>query len=135
MLTFKDVDGKTLDMKALLKGKKGLLVNFWYYDCGYCQIEFPHLKKIYDEYKSQGLEVLIVNSGTDSLPVIRQLLATRKLTMPTAVNGASAVEQYGVVAFPTTYLIDAKGEIVHCMQGFRESEIEKLPSIIKALKL
>ncbi len=34
-------NGKHLTLKEALKGKKGLLINFWFINCGYCLMEMP----------------------------------------------------------------------------------------------
>jgi peroxiredoxin len=120
MLTFKDPNGKPINMKSLLKGKKGLLVNFWYYMCGYCQKEFPHLQELYKVAAKNGLAVVIVNSGEDSNAVIKKFLKSAKITMPCGVDGQKAFKAYGVEGCPTNYIIDTGGKIVYRASGFGE---------------
>lgn len=124
MLILKDPEGKILDMKTLLKGKKALLLNFWYYDCGYCQKEFPRIKDLYKDKKGKGLEILCINSGTDSISVIKNFLKASKLKNPVAVKGADAAKLYGVQAFPSNFLIDAEGNIVSSSAGFGEESFK-----------
>lgn len=132
-LQLKDVNGKPITMEKLLNGKKGLLINFWYYGCGYCQKEFPHLKEFYAKAKKQGLEILLINSGNDSIPVIKTFLDKAKLTMPVGVNGKEAVKAYGVQSFPTNYVVDSSGKIIYRSRGFSEDEFKSLASAAEAL--
>lgn len=133
MFAFRGPKGEKLDMKAMLKGKKGLLLNFWYYGCGYCQLEFPHLQKLYEVAKAKGLEVILVNKGEDSDKMINEFISKSKLTMPVAANGADAVKAYKVEGYPTNYLIDAEGKIVHRSMGYSEASFKELVAAAKKL--
>ncbi|MEQ1823789.1 MAG: redoxin domain-containing protein [Fimbriimonadaceae bacterium] len=133
MLAFKDVNGKTIDMKRMLKGKKGLLLNFWYYGCGWCQREFPHLQSLYASAQKNGLGVLTINAGEDTIAQIKALTKAAKLTLPIATNGQTAVKQYGVEAFPTNYLLNANGKIVYRNAGYGEESFAALIEAIKGL--
>ena len=133
MLTFKDPNGKPLDMKAVMKGKKGLLVNFWYYMCGYCQKEFPHLKELYKVAEKNGLAVVIVNSGEDSNSVIKKFLKSAKITMPCGVDGQKAFKAFGVEGCPTNYLIDPSGKITYRAAGFGEDSFMEMVGAINKL--
>jgi len=52
-----DIDGNAWDFENY-KGKQPLMINFWGTWCPPCRHEMPDLKKIYDEYKPQGLEII-----------------------------------------------------------------------------
>lgn len=133
MLTFKDLAGKTVSMKSLLKGKKGLILNFWYYGCGWCQKEFPHLQELYTNARKQGLEVLLVNRGDDSAKVVNKFLKATKFTMPVALTGKEAVKKYGVVAFPTNYVINPEGKIVYVAEGYGENLFADMVAAVRKL--
>ena len=56
-LTAYDLDGNTHTFGEFV-GKKPLIVNFWGTWCPPCKREMPDLKRIYDEYKGKGLEII-----------------------------------------------------------------------------
>lgn len=126
LLNFKNPAGQPVSMKAMLKGKKGLLINFFYYGCGYCQKEFPHLQNLYMAAKDNGLAVLIINKGDDTIPQIKSFLKASKLTIPCAANGEKAVKLYGVQGYPTNYLITPDGKIAHSSSGYGEESFQRL---------
>ncbi len=133
ILTFRDPTGKLIDMKVLMQGKKGLLVNFWYYMCGYCQKEFPHLQELYKVAEKNGLAVVIVNSGEDSTTVIKKFLKVGKITMPCGVDGQKAFKAFGVEGCPTNYVIDPNGKIVYRAAGFGEDSFMEMVGEINKL--
>src|SRR5271167_4426157 len=60
--TLVDLSGKKVSL-ADYKGK-AVLLNFWATWCGPCKIEIPWLVKLRDQYKSQGFEVLGIESDS-----------------------------------------------------------------------
>jgi thiol-disulfide isomerase/thioredoxin len=126
LLDFRDPNGKPVSLKSMLSGKKGLLINFFYYGCGYCQKEFPHLQNLYQATKDTGLAVLTINKGDDTIPQIKAFLKASKLTIPCAVNGDQAVKLYGVQGYPTNYLISPNGKVAYSSSGFGEESFQRL---------
>jgi len=57
----------TLDPKTL-EGKV-VLLDFWATWCGPCIAEFPHLKRLYEQYRDKGLEIVdyCVDSDTEMM--------------------------------------------------------------------
>ena len=58
--TLVDLQGKKVSL-ADYKGK-AVLLNFWATWCGPCKVEIPWIVKLRDQYKSQGFEVLGIES-------------------------------------------------------------------------
>jgi len=56
-MTAYDIDGNTRSFGEFV-GKKALIVNFWGTWCPPCKREMPDLKRIYDEYRDRGLEII-----------------------------------------------------------------------------
>jgi thiol-disulfide isomerase/thioredoxin len=52
-----DLDGNIRSFGEFV-GKAPLIVNFWGTWCPPCKREMPDLKRIYDEYKPHGLEII-----------------------------------------------------------------------------
>ncbi len=55
-----NLDGKTVRLSDY-QGKKGVFINFWATWCPPCRLEMPTMEKVYQEYQSQGLEILAVS--------------------------------------------------------------------------
>jgi peroxiredoxin len=99
-----------------LRGKV-VLLNFWDTTCKPCRAEYPHLQKIQDEFKSQGLAVLMINLDEDATKVKpfadKYGFAARVLLKDDTIQRA-----YGIGAIPHTVIIDGSGIIRFNEVGF-----------------
>jgi thiol-disulfide isomerase/thioredoxin len=73
-LMLKTLTGGPDSLKAILQGKKALILTFWYIACPPCRAELPHLQKLYQQYRDRGLEILAVNP-VDTPEQIRSFVA------------------------------------------------------------
>jgi peroxiredoxin len=127
VLPLADLNGNPLRLADLWSQNRGLLVCFWYHGCGYSQRELKYLSGIQERAQKGGLDFLYVNRD-DSKSVIKEFLASTKYKMRIGVEGQKVADAYGVVAYPTLYLISPKGDIAYVLQGYADSdqaEIEK----------
>jgi len=101
-----------------LSRSKALLVYFWFYNSGRGREEFPHLQALYAELRNKGLEVIAVNYA-DPKGRINQYAKEGRFTFPIAMGGPrntkdhAVFENYGVMAFPTNYILDSHGNVVY----------------------
>jgi peroxiredoxin len=81
----------------------------------------PHLQKIFEEYAKRDVVVLAVNNG-DSVDRIRKYFEEEKFTMlPVRQGDAGEIsEAYGVMAYPTNYIIAPDGTVAWRGVGFDE---------------
>ena len=89
---------------------KPVVLNFWATWCGPCRVEIPHVNKLYDKYKAQGLVVIGVNSEEDHAKV--RSFAEQNIAYTVVLNGGAQFQQYGVRGIPSTFYIDREG-IIH----------------------
>lgn len=132
--TLKTADGKNVKLSSVWKKNKATIINFWFYHWGACREELPHIQKIYNEGKSSKLAVIAVNNGDDN-DTIKNYWKQNKFTF-TAVKGTEKLfDSYGVLAYPTNYIVDSKGNVVWRSVGFDEqgmrSALKKLGIKIK----
>ncbi|MBY0124521.1 TlpA disulfide reductase family protein [Bacillus sp. S/N-304-OC-R1] len=128
-----DISGKTVKLSDY-KGKK-VLLNFWATWCPPCKSEMPHMEKLHNKYKNDRFEILAVNVTTSekNRNNVDQFVEDYKLTftVPLDENG-KVFQQYGIMAYPTSFFIDSDGVIRKKVLGAvdedaMEKEILRLP--------
>ncbi len=111
-----DINGNKITLSKL-KGKV-VLLEFWATWCGPCVAKIPELKKLYNQYHSQGLEIISisVDAITGSLKTDQQL---KKFTDLKGMNWTIILDKtdqsiagtYKIVHYPTLFLVDRQGMI------------------------
>jgi len=99
-----------------------VLLNFFATWCAPCRGEMPFLEQAYVRHQAQDLVVLAV-SLEEEPAVVPPFVTDLGLTFPVVLDGDGAVaNQYGISILPTSFLIDADGQLVHRRNGFYTSE-------------
>jgi cytochrome c biogenesis protein CcdA/thiol-disulfide isomerase/thioredoxin len=103
-----------LDLRSL-RGKV-VLVDFWAFSCINCQRTIEHITTWYDTYHAAGFEVIGVHTPeyTFERDTGNVIDGARRLNIdyPVALdNDYSTWNDYGVSAWPTSFLIDATGTV------------------------
>ena len=106
----KSLSGKTVDLKEY-RGKL-VLVDFWGTWCKPCVEELPKLKRIYEVLRPHGFEIIGIAEDNES--TLKSFFGNRPPPWENIVDGQSGTiaKNYNVNAFPTTLLIDQKGNHV-----------------------
>jgi peroxiredoxin len=92
-------------------GGKLLVLNFWATWCPPCVQETPSLSAFAAAYRSKGVVVLGVSVDKDE-KAYNAFLQKFRPNFLTA-RELSLHEDYGTFMYPETYIIDAKGKVLH----------------------
>lgn len=110
---------------------KVVFLNFWATWCPPCRAEMPDIQKLYESYGgAEDAEVVILAVATpgvggeqDEAGVIA-FLDENGYTYPVAMDPTGQVlSDYGISAFPTTFMIDASGNVFGYVPGAMSGEI------------
>ncbi len=92
-----------------LKGKV-VFFEYWGINCPPCIASFPHLVKLYDQYKSKGL-VIIASHSQGPSDKIEPFLKKSKVTFP-VYQGLSLAEAPCPGGLPYAVIVGADGKVV-----------------------
>ena len=105
------------DKKYKLSELRGnvIILNFWATWCGPCRMEIPDFNELYLENKDNGLLILGISTD-DSKRGLTKFLKTYKIEYPVLYGSAKQISKIssdygGIMALPTSVIIDRKGEI------------------------
>ena len=111
-----DADGNAVQLSDYFG--KPLVLNFWASWCGPCKSEMPAFQQAYEQ--EDGVQFLLVNmtGGRETQADAEALLEEEGYTFPVLFDlDLDAAMTYGVTALPTTYFLDAEGNLVALAQG------------------
>lgn len=114
-----DLSGKPFSL-ASLRGKV-VVLDFWASWCAPCRKSFPFLNSLQDRHAGEGLQVVGLTLEEDDEGVRKFLEAVPARFTIVRDPSERAGEEFGVVAMPTTILIDRDGRIAARFEGGDES--------------
>jgi len=120
--TLEELEGEVVSLSDL-RGQV-VVINFWASWCPPCREEMPALERVYREIRSEGVELLAVNTTyQDSLTEARSFVERYDLTFPILVDAeGEAARRYQLRALPSTFFVDADGVIRKVVIGGPMSE-------------
>lgn len=89
-----------------------VVLNFWATWCAPCKVEMPEFEKAYQENGDNNFTVLAVNNS-ESLDKVTTFREQMKLNFPMVMDEKGEIQrQYGVVSYPSTYILNGEGVII-----------------------
>ena len=126
---------KTLDDTdftfSSLKGKY-VLIDFWGIWCGPCVAEMPKVKEYSKKYADK-LTILGINSG-DSKEKIKDFISKNGYDWKQVLSGKDSdnlVLKFNVSGFPTKFIVDPEGKILHRYLGNSEDAFIALDKLLE----
>ena len=99
---------------------KPIIVNFWASWCGPCKMEMPDFNEAYQIYNDEitFLMVNMTDGSRETVEIASSFIEDSGYTFPVYYDTAySAAITYSVSSLPTTYFIDAEGNLIAHARG------------------
>jgi thiol-disulfide isomerase/thioredoxin len=130
-VTLYALDGKPFTL-ASLKGHV-VLLDFWASWCAPCRKSFPFLDRLQRQHADDGLRVVGLTLEEDGDAVTGFLESVPVGFTIARDTSERAGEAFGVVAMPTTFLIDREGQVAARFEGGDESVHKKVETAVATL--
>jgi peroxiredoxin len=114
-LTLPDLAGKQHQL-ADYRGRV-VLINFWASWCPPCVKEMPSLQELQRRLRDRPFTLLAVNMA-EAANLVREFLKTHDLDFTVLLDAdGTALKQWKVMAFPTSFVLDKQGRIRYALFG------------------
>lgn len=103
---------------------KALIVDIWDTWCPPCRKEIPHFIELYDQYNSQGLEIVGIAVGREGEQTVRNFVKNQNINYINTIGNMDVFNGFGPIqGIPTTFVIDKEGNVFKKYTGLREKDV------------
>lgn len=105
-----DLEGKSLSLSSF--SGKVVLLNFWATWCGPCRSEIPGLIELQAKYQDR-LQVVGLSTDEGPTDIVKRYVERMHVNYPVAIATPEVAQKYGgILALPTSFLLDVQGRVV-----------------------
>ncbi len=121
--SLRDLNGQTTEFNGI-KGKKLTVLLFWSTWSAYSGKALKQMERLYEKYRRKGLSVLAIDVDAQeitgkTISQIKSEISRLKLDLPVSIDyGLVAFHDYGVIAVPSTVILDNNRVIKYELAGF-----------------
>lgn len=118
-----DMDGNDVKLSDMFG--KPIVLNFWASWCGPCKNEMPEFEAVYKERKDDVIFMMVnmTDGKRETLTSAKNHIEEKEFTFPVYFDTTQEVMYtYSVWSLPTTYFIDADGNLVTGARGQIDKE-------------
>ncbi|MCK5347011.1 MAG: TlpA family protein disulfide reductase [Candidatus Heimdallarchaeota archaeon] len=129
-----DLDGDFVELDEIT-GEGPILLSFWATWCKPCIEEMKELNRIYEEYKSEGFNLVAISIDSEkSVSRVKPFIKSKNYDFTVLFDTNSEVARiYYAQAVPYTVLLDENGSIVYSHMGYKKGDEIVIENLIKSL--
>ncbi|TLX73972.1 TlpA family protein disulfide reductase [Labilibacter sediminis] len=110
-----------------LKGHNLTIIDFWASWCKPCIKSMPLIEKIYNEFKTDGVNVIGFNvDGPRSVSKVKPIISSLNISYPIILDTESKImRDLNIEVLPSLLIVDTKGKVLYRHEGYvKGDEIE-----------
>lgn len=112
---------------------KVIWVDFWASWCAPCRRSFPWMNAMHEKYAGDGLQIIAVNVDKER-ELADEFLAETPANFRLHFDPAGKLaEEFDVQAMPSSFLLDADGNVIARHYGFRLADTEEYEQQIRGV--
>jgi len=125
-LKVSDLNGNKVNLTEFIG--KPLVINYWATWCAPCIKEFPYFEEL---KKQAGENVNFIMISDESVEKINKFSMSKPYTFK-YLKSEKDLEEYGIIARPTTYFYNSKGNLI--TKYTSNLDVSKLTELIEMIK-
>jgi thiol-disulfide isomerase/thioredoxin len=111
---------------------KVIWVDFWASWCAPCRRSFPWMNQMQARYGTRGLQIIAINLDSDR-DAADEFLSDNPARFQVKFDPEGHLARtYDVQAMPSSYLLDASGNVLQSHFGFKQADTPEYEADIKA---
>ena len=120
------------DAFSLADDGKVTLINFFATWCGPCQLELPHIERIWEANKNDEHFRLVVIGRGETTDSVREHRGKNGFSFPIAADpDRSVYSLFAKELIPRTIIVSPEGRIVYSKAGFYEDNLNELNAVLQ----
>jgi thiol-disulfide isomerase/thioredoxin len=109
-----------------------VLINFFATWCGPCQVELPHIERIWSEHKGNERFRLVVIGREETEDAVRAFRQQHGFSFPIAADPERTIfSLFADNSIPRTLVVSPAGKVVYASMGFDRSDLPELESVLQ----
>ena len=118
-----DSDNKLISLKNI--NSKVILIQFTGIGCGFCHLSVPFLKNLVNEYATDDLCIVAVETWSNNPEVIKRYISNNKLNYKYLLSTDENKKQYQISAVPVFFILDNDLIIRKIIKGYSKDSTDK----------
>jgi peroxiredoxin len=118
-----DSDNKLISLKNF--NSKVMLIQFTGIGCGFCHLSVPFLKNLVNEYATDDLCIVAVETWSNNPEVIKRYISNNKLNYKYLLSTDENKKQYQISAVPVFFILDNDLIIRKIIKGYSKDSTDK----------
>jgi len=112
----KDTDNNEIALDDLKS--KVIIIQFTGIGCGPCYQSIPYLIKIKNQFKSEELEIISIETWNTNISVIKKHISSNSINYKYLICSSEVKLKYGIQSVPRFYILDEKRVVRKIISGF-----------------